>query len=85
MRSQSICNPSLQIGFPIESHKPAPTGKVLGRETRTGGHPMLTIYARAMLTAARQDCTQVHDLPPARKGGKRRWLRRKRCLDLTRL
>jgi hypothetical protein len=46
---------------------------------------MLTIFARSMLTATRQDCTQVHDLPARRKDGKRRWLRRTRCLDLTKL
>lgn len=46
---------------------------------------MLTIFAHSMLTATRQDCTRVHDLPARRPDGKRRWLRRRRCLDLSKL
>ncbi len=46
---------------------------------------MLTIFAHSMLTATRQDCTQLHDLPNRTANGKRRWLRRKRCVDLNKL
>ena len=46
---------------------------------------MLTILSKSLMTAARQDCTRVHDLPKRRAGGKRRWLRRSRCIDLNKL
>lgn len=46
---------------------------------------MLTILAKSMMTATRQDCTPVHDLRKHRADGKRRWLRRRRCIDLNTL
>lgn len=48
---------------------------------------MLNIYAQSFMTATRNNCTSLHDVPPANPEKRRRWWQSRQtiCLDLRKL